>query len=287
MSDARSSQLSRGLSVTSGAPLTTEEQRDFRGFYAKHYGELPAAVDFWLEHDQAVLRKYRQFAAARVAPETDESRQFSGFGFLEFNALTGYVSGIRYNVFMWQELGLTREAVLEGVDLARLQVGSQAMQTIEQALSGFRWIQPSAPPQFPDGWTSEPARLKSGLDFDSPGLTRQESSQLGDWYLHVCGEMPAWIRGALAEAPQRVKDYRAIFETAIKTLPVQVVAYGLLHFNVIVGSGPGIREGLLLARGLGMTREQALETVFKGALYGGMAALSITQKVAGDVLEKW
>jgi hypothetical protein len=76
--------------------------------------------------------------------------------------------------------------------------------------------------------------------------------------------------------PGVLKAWWARIEGAMRgALPVQMLPFLLIHLNVSRGLAPGIREGVLLGRGLGMTEGQINEAIGWGALYGGPAAISI------------
>jgi hypothetical protein len=59
------------------------------------------------------------------------------------------------------------------------------------------------------------------------------------------------------------------------------------RISITRGFAGGIREGLLLARGFGVTKTQILEAIDWGTFYGGHDALNLLDEVAGDVLDAW
>jgi hypothetical protein len=63
--------------------------------------------------------------------------------------------------------------------------------------------------------------------------------------------------------------------------------YALLQISITRGFADGIREGLLLGRGFGVTKTQILEAINWGTFYGGHESLNLVDEVAGDVLDSW
>jgi hypothetical protein len=75
--------------------------------------------------------------------------------------------------------------------------------------------------------------------------------------------------------------------STLRQLPKQTEPYALLQSSITRGFAGGIREGLLLGRGFGVTKTQILEAINWGTFYGGHESLNLVDEVAGDVLDSW
>jgi hypothetical protein len=62
-----------------------------------------------------------------------------------------------------------------------------------------------------------------------------------------------------------------------------MLPYLMLHYNVYRGFGDGIRENILLARAMGMSRQQVLNAVCSAILHTGANAMDRVSEVAGDL----
>ena len=280
--------VDRGLDLARVASTTDAEKTNFKKFYATTLGRSHPGLDFWLAPSPEVLKLYRAFAVAGT-PETlvGHNKSFTGFGFVQYYALLGYVEGIRYIVFMWQTQGLTKAQVLEGLALAFIHSGPRGMETVAEALDGYEWITPDVPAKFPAGWARDPDAFRSGLDFTTTEMSGSEAEQLRSWYQRTLGEVPPYVTYLSKYRPAALKAYRARFETCIETLPKQVVPYTMLHYNTIRAFGDGIRENVLLAKAWGMTKDQTLRPIYSALLNAGVETISLVDRVAGDVFKRW
>jgi hypothetical protein len=277
----------RGLDLTRVGATTAQEKAEFQKFYAKNLGRSHPGLDFWLEPAPDVLKRYRAFATALNPGGLEGAKLFVGFAFLPSYALSGYTEGVRYIVRLWQEQRLTKAQVLEGLAIGFIHIGPRGMETVADALDGYEWITPTEPPRFPDGWAHDPDAFRSGLDFSRTELTRTEAEALRAWYVRTLGEVPRYVTFLLRYRPEALKAFRARYETAIETLPKQVMPYTLLHWSVIRGSGDGIRENVLLARAFGMTKDWTMRAIASALLNAGVETVSLVDRVAGDVFRAW
>jgi hypothetical protein len=181
---------------------------------------------------------------------------------------------------------MTKEQILEGIAIAFLVMGPAGAETVARALEDYDWIEPTEPARFPDGWSADPDAFRSGLDFESPGLTAEEESLLRQWYLDTLGEVPLYVSFLLRERPQMIKAYRGRFESCVKILPKQFVPTTLLHYSVTRGFAHGIRENLLLARAFGVQKPIVLNTIGSASL-NGIDTIAIVEEAAGDVFAAW
>ena len=279
--------INRGLDLGRVESTSDAEKSTFQRFYATMLGRSHPGLDFWLEPAPDVLKMYRAFSNASTPSSLEGDQSFIGFAFLEYYALLGYPEGVRYITYRWQQQGLSREQVLEGLALGFLHAGPRGMDTVAAALDGFEWIVPEAPAAFPPGWSPDPDAFHSGLDFSTEEMNIDEASSLRSWYLSRLGEVPPYVSYLIRHRPAALKAYRARFESCLTHLPKQVMPYSLLHYNVLRGFGDGIRENLLLAKGFGMTRDQALRAIYSALINAGVETISLVDRVGGDVFEDW
>jgi hypothetical protein len=285
MPDARA--VNRGLDLSNMATASEAEKTNFREFYDRMLGRGHPGLEFYLNNAPDAMKRYRAFADAATPRNLDTDRRVGGFGFMTYYALTGYVEGVRYLVYIQQQLGLTRSQVMEGLAVAFLHAGPRGSETIARALEDFSWIEPSTTAEFPSGWGADPEAFQSGLDFNSSELTADELRALEDWYLRYLGEVPAYVRFTAKHNPSFLKAYRHRFETCVRELPKQVVPATLLHYNVSRAHGPGIRENVLLARGFGMSKNDTMRSILSPIINAGMETLTLVDEVAGDILDNW
>lgn len=279
--------INRGLDLSNIGTSTEEESKAFRAFYDRMLGRGHPGLEFYLHNVPDQMKRYRAFADSATPRNLDTDRKVTGFGFLAFYALTGYVEGVRYLVYIMQQLGLTRAQVMEGLSIVFLHAGPRGSETIAKALEDFPWIEPTATPIFPAGWGADPEAFRSGLDFSVKELSAGERALLEAWYERTLGEVPGYVRFAAKHNSVLLKAYRHRFESALVTLPKQMMPLSLLHYNVIRAHGPGIRENVLLARGFGVSKDDTLRTVLAPLINAGMETLTLVDDVAGDVFDRW
>jgi hypothetical protein len=206
---------------------------------------------------------------------------------MTYYALTGYVEGVRYLVYISQQLGMTKSMVMEGLSISFLHAGPRGSETIAQALEDYPWIEPTATAQFPDGWAPDPDAFRSGLDFEVKELSAEELSLLEDWYRRYLGEVPGYVPFMARHNPVMLKAYRHRFETTLVELPKQVMPTSVLHYNVSRAHAEGIRENVLLARGFGVTKDHVLRTLLAPTINAGVETTTLVNTVVGDVLDRW
>ena len=260
---------------------------EFQELYKQTIGRKHTGLDFWADHRSEVLKPYRAFVDASVPNDIPAQGIFTGFSFLALYGLLGYEEGVIYTVDGWQRLGFSKSHILECVSAAFLHTGPRGMDTIAAALTDYAWIEPEGSPALPDGWAGDAEAFLSGLDFSSSVMSVEEIRALEAWYLRWLGEVPRYVRFLARHRPELLKAYRYRFEHCLVDVPKQFMPCSLLHYNVVRGFGQAIRENVLLCRGFGVTKSQALRTVFSALIYAGIEGLSIVDEVAGDVFDTW
>jgi hypothetical protein len=278
----------RGLDLSNPDLTTEEEKRAFKAAYASVLGRSHDGLNFWLDHDPSVLKRYRRFAEAMVPNYEDEPYSVGVTAYLAVYALTGFADGVRYLVQVNQNRGFSKAQNLEAIALAFLHIGPRGMETVAHALRDFEWIEePETPAAFPPGWKADPDAFASGLDFTKTELSQAEERSLVSWYERTLGEVPSYARLLLKHQPALLKAYRDRYENTLKTLPKQFMSTSLLCLNATRGNREGIRENLLLGRALGVSKSALMKMIAYGTLYGGIESLSVVEATAGDLLDTW
>ena len=278
---------SRGLELGDMENVSDNEVKDFASFYNSVLGHRHIGLDLWLDTRPDVLKRYRQYSDTATPRTFEDDHRITGAGFTTFYAVVGYDVGVRYAVRMMQVAGLSRSQVYEILAICFLVGGPRGMETIALALKDYEWIEPARPATFPDGWAHRPEFLRSGLDFSTRDVLTGEVELMRDWYARTIGEVPPYVELLLEVRPELLKAYRDRYENLLRELPTEFIPSSLLHYDVIRGSGEGIRENVLLLRALGVSRQLVVSIAGSASLNGGMAGFSILANAAGDVLRDW
>jgi hypothetical protein len=281
-----------GLDLTRPDEITSAEKDAFRQAFNTFGGRPHIGLNFWLENDERIdiLKRYRIWVGTinnRPGPGETQTYNPNGYGFVYLYGMTGFDAGVRYIITMEQRQGFSREQILEGIATAFIWLGPRGMETVAKGLADYDWPPPVKAPVFPENWQADPEAFRSGLDFSAPDLSDGELARLNEWYLRVEGEVPGYVPFLAANGRRLLKAYRHRFETALRLLPKQIMPYVMLHIDIMRGNREGIREGVLLARGFGMSKAQTLEAIAWGMFYGGVESGSIVDEVASDILDDW
>jgi hypothetical protein len=258
--------LDRGIDLLNPTETSEEELAAFRDFYTNRLGYMLPALDFWLENQPEVLKRYRLQAAF------SESKPITALGMLHYYAVYAYEDGVLYEIRNSRAWGATKAQVLETLAVAFIHAGPRGMRFVASAATEeMRGYEHSGQEmQFPEGWAPDPDALRSGLDFTSPDLSAEERRALDDWYLRVVGEVPGWVTFLGEHRPQVLKAYRARLENSIRdALPKQVLPWLLIQLNTARGFREGIREWGLVGKSFGMEDADIVDAVVWGAGYGG------------------
>lgn len=282
--------LDRGLDLARLDVTTEEEIAAFRAHYTASHGGSLAAYDFWLALDPSQVKRHR--LQARWSAD-DEGRALPLHGtlaFLHLYTVLAYRAGIRYETLHSRSLGCSRPAVLETLALAFIHSGPRGIDAVNEAARDIfdTWagsqdavLMQSA---FPKNWTWDPNWLRLDLDFTTPEWSQGDWSRLTAWYQRHLGSIPPYAEFLRRSRPGLLKAWWARLEGAFKgALPMQMLPFVMIHFNVSRAVAPGIREGVLLARSVGMTAGQIDEAIAWGTLYGGPAAASAAAQAIAEL----
>jgi hypothetical protein len=278
-----------GLDLANPDSWTEEEDRAFTAFYLKTKGHTLPGHDFWVRERPDVLKRYRVQAIA--VESTDPAAIAFKLGpltWLHFYSVIGFVEGVRYQIANARgRAGATRKELIGVLAIAFLHSGPLGMFAVAASSDALdEYEDPADPTPWPEGWVAEPEAFRSGMDFGNPELTSEDRASLEGWYLRVCGEVPRHVAFLAEHRPLLLKAQRNRFEFAIKDeLPKQLMPILLLHLHASRGWRDGIREAALMARGLGVPKQVAVDAVLRSAPYGGTASIDLVADAAGDVFD--
>ena len=274
----------RGLDLSKPTELTRDEAEAFKHHYATQFGHSLDGLDWWLDQNPEVLKRYRLYSSLTLRVEP----AITGNGTLTFYALMGYVTGVRYVLHSWRTRGVSRAQALEMLAIAFVHCGPRGMQTIAEAAEGIEFDdRPKVPAKFPEGWSPDVEAFRSGLDFSTVDLGAKEKSLLYDWYLRTIGEIPLYVRFMAEHRPRLMKAHRARIENMLYVLPKQMWPTSLLYYHVMSRKAEGIRENVLLGKAWGVSKADTLDTIGNALVYGQMEAATMIQNEAGDVFDGW
>lgn len=285
----------RGMNVSEPEVTTPEELEAFFSFGDQPTGRPLASYEMWAGLRPDVLKRLLAYVH-----QIHDSETFScPLPYLNIYAVGGWPEGARYILDICQPAtflsgpGYTRDAVLETLAVSFYLAPSwgtvQVAECLTEALANYREPSPDAPSPFPAEWQIAPEELKAGLDYSTPELTKADMAALTDWYMRVCGEVPASIKLYAQYRPSLLKAERNRWENIVrKGLPNQMFAYLLIHHAVWLGNVAGTRDALLLARGLGMSKAHAVDAVFYGGSFlGGTATIGAVAEPVQEILDAW
>jgi hypothetical protein len=285
----------RGMNVSEPEITTAEELQAFLGFADQPTGRPLASYALWADVRPDVLKRLLNFVHYIHTTES-----FScPLPYINLYSVGGWPEGVKYIIDICQPgtflsgPGYSRDAVVETLAvsfyLAPTWGTVLVADEVRRALADYRDPAPDAPSPWPEGWSIDPDALKAGLDPSTPDLTPADVTALRDWYLRVCGEVPASIELYVKYRPQLLKAERARWENIVKRgLPNQMFAYLLLHHEVWRGNVAGTRDALLLAKGLGVAKEQAVDAVwYVGSFLGGTGTIAAVAEPVAEILEAW
>ena len=274
----------RGLDLSKPTELTAQEAAAFKGHYGTQFGVPMTGLDWWIDRNPEVLKRYRLYCSLtlRVEPAV------MGGGTLAFYMLMGYVKGARYVMNSFLNDGLSKAQALEMIAIAFVHAGPRGMETIAEAMEGLDFPNdPNPGARFPAGWAPDVQAFRSGIDCSTVDLSADEKAKLYDWYLSTIGEIPPYVRFMAEHRPRLLKTHRARIENMLYVLPKQVWPTAMLYYHVMSRVAEGIRENVLLCKAWGVTKADTLDTIGNALVYGQMEAASMVQNEAGDIFDGW
>ena len=163
----------RGLDLSTPTEITPAEIDAFRGHYATQFEAPHKGLDWWLDRNPEVLKRYRLYCSLtlRVQPAV------MGGGTLAFYMLNGFVTGVRYVMHSFLNDGLSKAQALEMIAVAFVHAGPRGMQALAEAMEGLEFPEhPDPPARFPGGWAVDREAFRSGLDWSTVDLSEDEKA---------------------------------------------------------------------------------------------------------------
>ena len=135
---------------------------------------------------------------------------------------------------------------------------------------------------WPDGWTVDPEIFRCGVDFElGEPLRPAELEAIEAWHRRWEGEVPAFVGFLGRYFPTALRTYRARFEAATEgALPAQMIALVQIDVAAKRRHSAAVRRALHLAKGLGITRDQAVQLVAYAMRY--VSHVGIDPAIAGS-----
>ena len=276
----------RGLDTSRLDVTTVQEWERWRQHDTRYRGYPLPTYDLIIKlgRPDVVKRWFLQLPAFY-----DPDRAFnSTAGWVHWYALTGFREGVLYEIDNCESQGHTRDEVVEMLALAFLHApAAKGMWDLHDDVpKRIERYQPETMIQYPDGWAPDPEFFKAGLDYSTMDIQPGEVESIADWYMDVCGEVPEWVGFLGSVRPNLLKAYRHRFENTVRVMPKQMMPWILLQFEALRGHEAGIREAVLLCKGFGVRKQEAMNAVAWAMLYGGHGCMSTVSRAAGDVFEQ-
>jgi hypothetical protein len=276
-----------GLDLASPDAVSAEELARFRQFYSDTKGSQNKSYEFWLEFAPDVVKRHK---ARTVQWYLGEQTTVQVLSMIHQYTIRGFAEGIEYEMQLARRLGSLRTDVLDTLSIAFIHSGHPGMYEATLTAPLLRnWVpEPVDRPRFPAAWAFDRDAFRSGMDFETLECTPDDIAALRSWYLDVAGEVPAHVEVMAKYRKDLLKAYRNRYEHAIReSLPAQMMPYLGLHYNVYRGFDGGIRENILLARALGLTREQVLNAIFSAVLHGGANVLDTVARIDDGLIDSF
>jgi hypothetical protein len=202
----------------------------------------------------------------------------------------GWADGAQYEVITALQRGATVDHVLETMALAFIHAGPRGMSQVASLCSSFlkKWSgKIEFATDWPETWRPDPDAFHSGLDFQTLSLTTQEIERVTEWYTRNHGEVPSHVAFLAKWNPEGLKSLRHRYESAIVTLPKQVVPLLMLNTAAVQGNTGMMRRAAHQARYYGVLRSQALEVLTRAIAYTGDATTNLVADAIGPLFDSW
>jgi hypothetical protein len=285
----------RGMDIMRPDSTTREELEAYLGYADQAGGKPVPSHAMWAELRPDVLKRFLGFVY-----QIHQSETFScPLPYMNVYAVGGWSEGVRDMMGLCQPgtfltgPGYRRDVVVETLAvsfyLAPTWGSVLIADTVRECLASYREPPVDAASPFPEGWAAAPEELKAGLDYSTPELTGGDLGALREWYTRVCGEVPRSIELYAKYRPNLLKAERNRWENLVQTgLPNQMFAFLLIHYEIWRGNVAGTRDALLLGRGLGLSKAQAIDALwYGGCFFGGSATIAAVADPIEEVLGAW
>jgi hypothetical protein len=282
----------RGLDLLNADVTQDEEIAQFRSYYARAYGGAVPAFEFWFEYRPDMVKRQRLVTIMSERGEARKHPLIGLLGALHRYVTVGYAEGVTYQIQNCRSNGATKGNVLDTIAIAHvhgsLRTTSMIVGAARAALDDWNNDTSADRDPFPAAWEFDAKAFDSGLDFSVEDMSKEEMARLEAWHLQNGGEVPPYVTFMETWRPNLLKAHRNQLEHAIAfDLPKQMMAYLKIYFEVMQGNPQGIREGVLLARSFGISKDGVLDAIFRPFGHVGSAPLGAVEASVGDILIAW
>lgn len=292
MGGQREERWDRGLNLSRLDVTTDQEIEDFRSEYIATKGKALPAFEFWFEHRPEVLKRHRLQAAVAGSATTEEFPAICSMFFLQLYVVQAYEEGIRYEANLAKVHGVSHQGVLDCLALSFMHGGPRGMSAVASSVGEYlrdpAAFASDSRAAFPPRWHFDAAALAVGLDYGTPELLPGEAQRIRAWYEEHAGGLPAFLDFLLTARPRLGKAYQGRFEaTCTGALPVELIPLLLVHLNVSMNRPSVLPDYVRMARALGCAREDVLDAIAWGLIYGNAGAMASVAQVAQGLLDQW
>jgi hypothetical protein len=274
--------------------FTADERQGLLAAYeATHgFGDLEHCPypRLFANHDPAALKRSRRQIAMVAVPGEDVPS-------LVLNMLHSYVklanpSGILYELIHARAAGHTKAEVMAVIDAGFLHGGPFGANAAAKLGERFMWEWQGDPTttvyNWPDGWKPDASVFECGLDMSNDDLSAAEHDGIRAWYERVCGEIPVHVDFFGRHNPRLLKatHYRWI-KAFGDVLPAKFAATFELQTAALTGDPVGLRLGVKLAHGLGLTQGQVMTVAGWASVFGGPAGLERVATILDGEFHLW
>jgi hypothetical protein len=259
-----------------------------------NYGGLDLApfARFWIENDPGGFKRLKRHLLTLDEAVEGVALPVSVGVLLFVHTYTaiGNGKGAFYEIVAARALGINRREVLEVVRSASLFGGPVGMNPLSEVIGRYfeEWVDdsPTGSP-WPDGWTGDVGRFRSGIDHATNELLPGELDLIVRWHESVYGEVPSHLPRLAVLHPTALKT-QLIRQEAIVTgdLPAQVIPLLHLHLAVARMQPTMIRRAVQMARSLGVRRHQVVSALFWASVAGGSLVLEQAYGAIDDILDE-
>jgi hypothetical protein len=282
----------RGLDLMNADVTHDDEIAEFRSYYAKAYGGAVPAFEFWFDYRPDMVKRQRLLTIMSERGEARKHPLIGLLGALHRYVTVGYAEGVTYQIQNCRSNGATKGNVLDTLAIAHLhgslRTTSMIVDAARAALADWNDDGNADREPFPATWEFDAKAFDSGLDFSVEEMSSEEMKRLEAWHVQNGGEVPPYVLFMERWRPNLLKAHRNMLEHAIAfDLPKQMMAYLKIYFEVMQGNPEGIREGVLLARSFGITKEGVIDAIFRPFGHVGTAPIAAVETSVGDILTSW
>jgi hypothetical protein len=252
--------------------------------------DLAPFARFWIETDPGGFKRFKRHLLTldHGADPLALPVRAGELMWVHTYTATGNGKGAFYEIIACRKLGLSKAEISEAVRLGSLAGGPAGMSPLAELAHEYfgEWTpDTSTAPPWPEGWARDADAFRSGIDTTTDDFPPAELAKVAAWYRRTHGEVPPHVELLGRTNPRAYKTQRIRFEQSITgALPAQLIPLLMLHLSVVRREPLGCRRAVQLARGVGVRRQQVLDTLFWGAVYGGDLTLEVALNAISDLL---